>query len=121
MKLPMDERTKDPSSCLGTSSSGGMPVGVTGDGDGDGDGERLLAGCREENHDLQGLIRPGGLAICDPVIPISVSIQINHRDWSECAETSNERALHVQISAVSCKSNRVRRVGQNFDQPREKP
>jgi hypothetical protein len=91
MKLPMDERTKDPSSCLGTSSSGGMSVGVTGDGD----GERLLAGCREEYHDLKGLIRPGGLAICDPVIPISVSIQINHRDWSECAETSNERALLV--------------------------
>jgi hypothetical protein len=31
------------------------------------DGAPLLAGCREEYHDLQGLIRPGGLAIrsCD--------------------------------------------------------
>jgi hypothetical protein len=27
------------------------------------DGAPLLAGCREEYHDLQGLIRPGGLAI----------------------------------------------------------
>jgi hypothetical protein len=37
----------------------------------------------------------------------------------ECAETSNERALHVQISAVSCKSNWVRRVGQDFEHPEE--
>jgi hypothetical protein len=35
-------------------------------------GAPLLAGCREEYHDLQGLIRPGGLAIrsCDPHICI---------------------------------------------------
>jgi hypothetical protein len=26
---------------------------------------------------------------------------VNHRDWPECAETHSERALHVQISAVS--------------------
>jgi len=34
------------------------------------DGAPLLAGCREEYHDLQGLIAPGGLAIrsCDPHI-----------------------------------------------------
>jgi hypothetical protein len=31
-------------------------------------------------------------SLFDPVIPITVFIQINHRDWSECAETSNERA-----------------------------
>src|SRR6266852_4938935 len=33
-------------------------------------GAPLLTGCREEYHDLQGLIRPGGLAIrsCDPHI-----------------------------------------------------
>jgi len=54
------------------------------------------------------------------VIPTSAFIQINPRDWSECAETSNERAApHVQISAVSCKSNRVRRAGQDFDGPEE--
>ena len=54
------------------------------------DGAPLLAGCREEYHDLQGLIRPGGLAIrsCDP----HICIHTDHRDWSECAETSNERA-----------------------------
>ena len=36
------------------------------------DGAPLLVGCREEYHDLQGLIRPGGLAIrsCDPHICI---------------------------------------------------
>ena len=41
-----------------------MPIGVT--------VRLLLAGCREEYHDLQGLIRPGGLAIrsCDPHICI---------------------------------------------------
>jgi hypothetical protein len=66
------------------------------------------------------LFAPAG-SLFDPVIPMSVFIQINHRDWSECAETSNERTLHVQISAVSCKSNRVRRVGQDVDQPRGKP
>src|ERR1700736_2947613 len=83
------------------------------------DGAPLLVGCREEYHDLQGLIRPAG-SLFDPVIPISVFIQIKHRDWSECAETSNERALHVQISALSCKSNSVRRVGQDLDKPRGK-
>jgi len=35
---------------LGTGSSGSMPVGAT------------VAKCREEYHDLQGLIAPGGLA-----------------------------------------------------------
>jgi len=28
-------------------------------------------------------------------IPISKSTLVNHRDWRECAETSNERALHM--------------------------
>src|SRR5690349_10722019 len=55
-------------------------------------------------------------SLFEPLIPISMSILINHRDWSEWAETSNERALHVQISAVSLESNRVRRTRQEFDQ-----
>src|SRR5579871_767435 len=33
------------------------------------------------------------------------------RGWPECAETSSERTRHVQITAVSCKSGRVWRVG----------
>jgi len=54
------------------------------------DGAPLLAGCREEYHDLQGLIRPGGLAIrsCDP---ISVFIQDQPSRLVGMRETSNER------------------------------
>jgi hypothetical protein len=55
-------------------------------------------------------------SLFEPLIPISMSIPINHRGWSERAETSNERALHVQISAVSRESNRVRRTRQEFGQ-----
>jgi hypothetical protein len=65
----MDERgTRDPLSFLGTGNSGDMPVG---------DRAPLLAGYREEYHDLARLIRPGGLAIrsCDPHI---LFILINH-------------------------------------------
>ena len=35
-----------------------------------------------------------GLVI-QPSIPISKSTLVNHRDWRERAETSNERALHM--------------------------
>jgi hypothetical protein len=46
---------------------------------------------------------------------IFMSIRINHRDWS-WEETSNERALHVQISTLSRESNRMRQTRQEFDQ-----
>src|ERR1700752_4685072 len=55
-------------------------------------------------------------SLFEPLIPMFMSILICHRDWSEWAETSNERALHVQISPVSCESNRVRRTRQEFAQ-----
>jgi hypothetical protein len=46
-------------------------------------------------------------------------ILVNHRDWSECAETSNERARHVQISTVSCQGSRIRRTDQAFERSGE--
>jgi hypothetical protein len=55
-------------------------------------------------------------SLSESLIPMFMSILINHRDWSEWAETSNERALHVQIAPVSRESNRVRRTRQEFDQ-----
>jgi len=43
---------------------------------------------------------------------------INHRDLRDCAEISNERALRVQMSAVSC-SNRVRELVKAPTNPEE--
>ena len=39
-----------------------------------------------------------------PLIPIFIYVLINRRDWSECAEASNERTLHVQISEYRAKA-----------------
>ena len=36
-----------------------------------------------------------------PSIPISISTVVNHRDWPECAETFNERTLHMFKSQQS--------------------
>ena len=68
-----------------------------------------------------------GVVIChwrslfDPLIPIYDSILVNHRDWSECAETSNERTRHVQISAASRQGSRIRRTDQAFERSGRKP
>jgi hypothetical protein len=45
-------------------------------------------------HSFGNLIYAWG-SLSSPSIPISKSTLVNHRDWPECAETSNERALHM--------------------------
>jgi hypothetical protein len=45
-------------------------------------------------HSSGNLIYAWG-SLFNPSIPISKSTLVNHRDSPECAETSNERALHM--------------------------
>jgi hypothetical protein len=55
-------------------------------------------------------------SLFDPVIPITVFIQINHRDWSECAETSNERARVGQYLFRGIDGHAPKFCGQNLTQ-----
>jgi hypothetical protein len=50
------------------------------------------------------------------VIPISVFIQINHQDWSECAEISNERARVGQYLFRGIDGHAPKFCGQNLTQ-----